>query len=86
MTEQKGKGYQGIWATETFEYKNTRKDFKYCYYWENWKTISDYRVTRDPRGLFRQIKVTPEIDYITDKTVLQCDAQDVENTFIDDSK
>ena len=25
MTEQKGKGYQGIWATETFEYKNTRK-------------------------------------------------------------
>ena len=29
--EQKGKGYQGIIATEAFEYKNVRSDFKYCY-------------------------------------------------------
>ena len=40
--------------------------------------MSDYRVTKD--------KVTPDIDYFIDKPVLQCDAQDVENTFIDDSK
>ena len=33
MTEQKGKWYhQGITATESFEYENTRSDFKYCYY------------------------------------------------------
>ena len=32
MTEQKGKGYQGIRATEVFQYKNPRSDFNYCYY------------------------------------------------------
>ena len=32
MTEQKGKGYKVIRETETFEYENTRSDFKYCYY------------------------------------------------------
>ena len=26
MTEQKGKGYQGIGAIEVFEYKNTRSN------------------------------------------------------------
>ena len=54
MTEQKRKGYQGIRATEAFEYENTRSDFNYCYYWEHgdiisiispcwekWKTMSD---------------------------------------------
>ena len=30
MTEQKGKEYQGIRATEAFEFDNTRSDFK-CY-------------------------------------------------------
>ena len=34
MTEQKGKGYQGVRATEAFECKNTRNDFKHCYYRE----------------------------------------------------
>ena len=32
MTEQKGKGYQGITATLVFEYGNTRSAFKYCHY------------------------------------------------------
>ena len=32
MTEQKGKGYKVTRETETFEYENTRSDFKYCYY------------------------------------------------------
>ena len=39
-----------------------------------------------PKGHFQTDKVTPDIDYFTDKPVLQCDVQDVENTFIDDSK
>ena len=43
MTEQKEKGYQGIRATKAFEYTNTKSGFKYCYYWEKWKTVSDYR-------------------------------------------
>ena len=30
MTEQKEKGYQGIRATEAFEYENIRSDFKHC--------------------------------------------------------
>ena len=43
MTNQKGKGYQGIGETdEAFEYQNTRSDFKCCNYRENWKTMSDY--------------------------------------------
>ena len=32
MKKQKGKGYQGIRATEAFEYENTRSDLKYCDY------------------------------------------------------
>ena len=48
MMEQKGKGYQGVRATEVFEYENTRSDFNYCYYWEKWKTMSDYRDVRVP--------------------------------------
>ena len=32
MMEQKGKGYQGIRATEAFELENTRSDFKCCDY------------------------------------------------------
>ena len=34
MTEQKGKGYQGIRAIEAFEYENTRSYFKCCDYTE----------------------------------------------------
>ena len=30
MMEKKGKVYQGIRATEAFEYENTRSDFNYC--------------------------------------------------------
>ena len=52
MTEQKGKGYQGIRAPEAFEYENTRSDLKHCYYREIWKTKSDYRGTKDPKGIF----------------------------------
>ena len=36
MTEQKGKGYEGISATKTFDHENTRKNFKYvmrCAIW-----------------------------------------------------
>ena len=43
--------------------------------------MSDYRDTRDPRDIFR-----PLIDGFTDKPVVQCDVQVVENTFGDDSK
>ena len=80
-TEQKGIGYQGIRATEAFEHENTRIDLKYCYFWGKWKTMSDYRDTRDPRDIFR-----PLIDGFTDKPVVQCDVQVAENTFRDDSK
>ena len=34
MTEQKGKGYQGIRAIEALEYENTRSNFKCCDYRE----------------------------------------------------
>ena len=34
ITEQKGKGLQGIRAIEAFEYENTRSDFKCCNYRE----------------------------------------------------
>ena len=44
MTEQKGKGYQGIRATEAFDYENTRKYFKYGYYLKKWKTMSNTRL------------------------------------------
>ena len=45
--------------------------------------LQDYH---GPKGHFQIDKVTIDINYCTDKPVLQCDAQDVENTFIDDSK
>ena len=45
--------------------------------------LQDYH---GPKGHFQIDEVTIDIDYCTDKPVLQCDAQDVENTFIDDSK
>ena len=32
MTEEKGKGYQGIRAIKAFEYENIRSDFKCCDY------------------------------------------------------
>ena len=32
MTEQKGKGYQGIKSIEASEYKNTTSDVKCCDY------------------------------------------------------
>ena len=63
MTEQKAKQYQGIRVTEAFEYKNKRSYFKYCYYWEKWKAMSNYRDTRLPgsQEAFSD-KVTPDVD------------------------
>ena len=69
MAKQRGKGYQGIRATEAFEYENTRNDFNYCYYWEKWKTMSDYKDTRFPKGTFRD-KFNPNIDSFTDEPVV----------------
>ena len=57
---QKLKEYQGIRETEAFEYENMRNNFKYCYYWEKWKVMSDCRDTRDPRRIFRH-KIADEI-------------------------
>ena len=58
MTEQKEKGYQGIRATEVFEHENKKSCFKYCYYWEKWKTMFDYRDARLPgtQGVFSDIR------------------------------
>ena len=50
MTEQEGKGYhQGITATKTFEYEDTRSYFKYCYYWEIWYPLSEQGY-QEPKG------------------------------------
>ena len=56
-------------TTEAFVYKNIRNDFNYCYYWEKWKTMSDYRDTKIPQGVFTD-KVTPVIEGFTDKPVV----------------
>ena len=53
VTQQKGKRYQEIKATETFEFKNTTSNFKYCNYCKKLRTISDYRDNRDSRRIFR---------------------------------
>ena len=69
ITKQKGKKYQGVRATKTFEYKNTRSDFNSCYYCEKWKTLSDYRDTRVPQATVPD-KVTPDIDGFNDEPVV----------------
>ena len=78
MTGHKGK--ECNWSI-TFEYENTRSDFKCCDYWKKWKTIRQItaKYTWDPRA------VTPDIDGFTDEPVVQCDVL-VENTFVDDSR
>ena len=81
MIKQKEKGYQGIKATEAFEYENTRSNFKYCYYWEKWKTTGIPGI----QGAFSD-EVTPDIACFTDGPVAQCDFQVLENTFIDYTK
>ena len=65
MTEQKGKGYQGIRAVETFEYENTRSDLKCCDYRKKCQAAAKY--TRDPRGILG--KVT--LDEFTDEPEFQ---------------
>ena len=79
----------GIRVIEAFEYKNTRSDFKCCDYREKWKTICQTTVsipgTLSDKGSFSD-KVAPDIDDFTDKPEIQCDAQVVKNTFLDDFK
>ena len=53
VTQQKGKRYQEIKATETFDFKNTTSNFKYCNYCKKLTTMSDYRDNRDSRCIFR---------------------------------
>ena len=85
MTEQKGKGYQGIRAVEATEYENIRSDFRYCDCWEKWKTICQTTLQLSIPGTQRiSVKVTP--DDFTDEPEFQCDVQVVKNTFVDDSK
>ena len=58
ITEQKGKGQQVIRTIKTFDYENTRSDFKCCDYWEKWEAISTTnikaRYTRNLRNIFRK--------------------------------
>ena len=80
MIEQKWKGYQGIGVSEAFECQNTRIDFKYCCYWEKWKTIQTSGIP-GTQGAFSD-KVTTDIE----ESVVQYDAQVIKNTFIADFK
>ena len=84
MTEQKEKGYQGIWAIEAFEYENTRSDFKYCHYWQNKKLCQPLGIL-ETQGAFSN-KIPWDIDGATDEIVLQSDVQAVENIVVYDSK
>ena len=85
MTEQKGKGCQGIRTIKTMEYQNTRKDFKCWDYWEQWKTTCQTNHARQQRAL--SDKVTLDIDGFTDRPVIQCDVRVVKKYFcIDYSK
>ena len=85
MMEQKGKGYQGITASEAFECENTRSDFKYCYSEKNEKLCQTIGTPRT-QGQFSD-KVTPNIEVVfIDEPVIQCYVQFVENAFIDVSK
>ena len=70
--EQKRKGYQGIRAIEAYEYENTGSYFKYCHYWEKWKTMSYYRDIPGTQGAFSE-KVTSNSDGFTDEAVVQYD-------------
>ena len=46
----------------------------------------DYMGTRLPQGAFPDFKVTPDIDGFTDKTLVSCDVEFIEYTFIDYTK
>ena len=44
-----------------------------------------YRYNRAASGAFSD-KVTPGIDYFADELLIQCDAPNVKNTYVDDCK
>ena len=76
MMKQRGKGYQGIRATEAFEHKNTRS--------------SNVVITKKNEKTFQTIPDTQEtlsdkdaqdIEEFTDEPEFQCDAEVVKNTF-----
>ena len=88
MTEQKGKECRGIRVMETFEYENTRNDFKCCNYREKWKlicqTTAKYTIP-GTQGAFSD-KVIPDIDDFIDEPEAQCNVQVVKKTSVNDSK
>ena len=72
MTEQKGKGYQGIRAIEAFEYKNTRS---HVITKKNEKEYVRLQLSiKGAQGAFPN-KVAPDIDDFTDEPEFQCDVQ-----------
>ena len=73
---------------ETFEYENTKSDFKFCNNREKWKEICQ-NTAKYTRAWIQEVFsdiVAPDIDGFTDEPVVQCDSQVVRNAFVDDFK